>query len=221
VTQTRAERARHQREHIAGAAHRLFLDRGYEATSYQDIATAAGIERNLVQYYFPKKDGLVLGLLDTLLRAAERAVAPHSAGQDVFVHLHQVAQVYFGFLLDERVRALTLDVVSSRRMTDEIILFDETWLRERLGPAVGSWSQFTQDMTMAVGGAYELCYQSLAHHTELDARDLSTRLLLAFMASADQDLPAARTLLARSRLDDAAFRAAINAVHRAGADGPG
>jgi len=96
VAQSRAERARQQRAHIAGTAHRLFLARGFERTSYQDIAREAGVERPLVQYYFPKKDGLVLELMDTLLRASERAALPHLAVDDVFVHLHLVAQVYSG-----------------------------------------------------------------------------------------------------------------------------
>lgn len=209
---SRAERAQTQRLFIAGAAHRLFLDQGFERTSYQDIAVATGLERTLVQYYFPKKEGLVISLMDRALRAAERAAAPHSPPEGVFVQLYLVAQVYFGLLLDPRTRALALDVVSSRRMTDEIILFDEGWLRERLDDEVDNWSQFTDDMTMAVGGAYELCYQALANDRELDSRDLSLRLLVAFMASAGIGSADAGATLSASRLDDGELREAVTRV---------
>jgi len=58
-----------------------------------------------------------------------------AATKSMLVELHLVAQDHGGFLLDRRAHALTLDVVSSRRMTGAITLFDETWLRERLGAA--------------------------------------------------------------------------------------
>ena len=212
VGESRAERARRRRGGIAGAAHRLFLERGYERTSYQDIADSAGVERNLVQYYFPKKDGLVIGLMDVALRGAERAASRYDPGDDDFLRLHLVAQVYFGFLLDERVRSLTFDVVSSRRMTDEIILFDEEWLRDRLDSDAVRASDFTDDMTMAVGGSYELCYQALANGRELDPRDLTTRMLVAFMASLDEDAIAARIRLDAHRLSDDELGIAVQEV---------
>lgn len=212
MNESRQERGQRQREHIAAAAHRLFVERGFERTSYQDIAAAAGVDRSLVQYYFPKKDGLILGLMDLILRTAENAARAHSTGADVFVQLHLVAQVYFGFLLDPPSRPLTRDIVASRRLTDEVILFDEDWLRERLDLAVSAWPRFSDDMTMAVGGAYELCYQAIAHGRELDARDLSRRLLLAFMASAGKDHARSRTALSAFQLEDEPLREAIAIV---------
>ncbi|OUS88566.1 TetR/AcrR family transcriptional regulator [Rhodococcus sp. NCIMB 12038] len=52
---------------ITEAANALFIDRGYEATTIDDIATAVGMSRRNVFRYFPTKEDLVLGKLDYLV----------------------------------------------------------------------------------------------------------------------------------------------------------
>jgi TetR/AcrR family transcriptional repressor of mexAB-oprM operon len=60
-------------------AHRLFLERGYAATSIADIARAAGLASNSVYWYFPTKDHAFAAALDRVL--ADEAVEHASAGQ--------------------------------------------------------------------------------------------------------------------------------------------
>ena len=48
------------RDAISGAAIALFLQRGYDAVSIADIATAADVSRRTLFAYFPTKDDLVL-----------------------------------------------------------------------------------------------------------------------------------------------------------------
>ena len=52
-----------QRE-MSEAAHRLFLERGFEATTIDDIAAAAGMSPRSVFRYFKTKEELVIGKLD-------------------------------------------------------------------------------------------------------------------------------------------------------------
>jgi AcrR family transcriptional regulator len=55
------ERNRRQTHHrIAEVGMDLFLSKGYEATTLDEIATAAGISRRTFFYYFKSKDDLVL-----------------------------------------------------------------------------------------------------------------------------------------------------------------
>ena len=54
----RKRRERHRR--IAEAGMRLFLRNGYEATTLDAIATAAGISRRTLFYYFESKDDILL-----------------------------------------------------------------------------------------------------------------------------------------------------------------
>jgi TetR/AcrR family transcriptional regulator, repressor of the mexAB-oprM multidrug resistance operon len=63
---------------LVEVAHRLFLERGYAATSIADIARAAGLASNSVYWYFPTKDHAFAAVLDRVLAdEAEHA----SAGQ--------------------------------------------------------------------------------------------------------------------------------------------
>ncbi|MGN6474864.1 MAG: TetR/AcrR family transcriptional regulator [Mycobacteriales bacterium] len=56
---TRKERAAQTRLRMIQAAYRLFLDRGYEATTMQDVADAAGVAVQTVYYTFSTKAQLL------------------------------------------------------------------------------------------------------------------------------------------------------------------
>lgn len=68
---TRTGRTFHR---IQEAAIRLFLERGYDATTVQDVAAAAGVSHMTVFRHFPTKEALVLtDEYDPLFAAALRA----------------------------------------------------------------------------------------------------------------------------------------------------
>ena len=58
---------------IRAAALRLFLEKGYSATSYTNLANCSGVTRTLVQRYYPKKDLLAVGYVAAVCEAAVRA----------------------------------------------------------------------------------------------------------------------------------------------------
>ncbi|WP_169799924.1 TetR/AcrR family transcriptional regulator [Herbiconiux solani] len=75
---TRAEQAARTRQAVLDAARALFAERGFAATSLQDIADAMGVRKANVYYYFPTKAAILDALLDertsrldALLAAAE------------------------------------------------------------------------------------------------------------------------------------------------------
>ena len=51
------------RESILDAAERLFASRGFDATSTAAVATAAGVPKGLVFYYFPVKESILTALM--------------------------------------------------------------------------------------------------------------------------------------------------------------
>jgi len=159
------------RDRVASAARRLFLTRGYTETSYAEIANACGCTRSLVQLYFPKKQLLAIDFFDKLLTAAIDYLTEHNmrTGND-FADMYVIGQLHFWFLLtDDNLRRFTLDILASRALTEEVLAFDAQWGFNFVAadPAVRE-SRLTGDTVMAMGGFYELLYQSLRHGHDLD-----------------------------------------------------
>ncbi|APH54529.1 Transcriptional regulator, TetR family [Granulibacter bethesdensis] len=55
------------RQHILDVADRLFYERGYEATSFADIAKDAGLSRGNFYYHFKAKDEILYAVIDQRL----------------------------------------------------------------------------------------------------------------------------------------------------------
>lgn len=122
----RAARAQRTREAIQAAALHLAVERGYEATTMEDVAARAGVSRRTVFNYFPTK-------ADLFLRAPH---VPEQADVEAFV-------VGDRDLLDDLARLIAranLSAVTQAedfRMLREILhanpsLFPELHARERL-----------------------------------------------------------------------------------------
>lgn len=82
-----------RREELIDAAAGIFLDKGYHATSVQDIAEVLGILKGSVYYYIDSKEDLLFEIVqsqvaanDARIRQANRAASPLEAIR-VFFHL--------------------------------------------------------------------------------------------------------------------------------------
>ncbi len=58
----RERKRRETLQRITDAGIRLFVEKGYEATTLDEIAAAAGISRRTFFYYFKSKDEILLSL---------------------------------------------------------------------------------------------------------------------------------------------------------------
>ena len=58
------------RENILEAATRLFIERGFDGTSFNDIADAIGVSRPALYYYFKSKEAILEVLTETVTRTA-------------------------------------------------------------------------------------------------------------------------------------------------------
>ncbi|MDS1135382.1 TetR/AcrR family transcriptional regulator [Nitratireductor indicus] len=75
----RARKRRETMERITEAGIRLFLNRGYEATTLDDIAAAASISRRTFFHYFKSKDEILISLqsgMGTMIAEAIRETPP-------------------------------------------------------------------------------------------------------------------------------------------------
>jgi AcrR family transcriptional regulator len=56
-----------KRDEIVAAARSLFIDEGYEATSMNRLAAAAGVAPNTIYWYFENKDDVLIAVLNRVV----------------------------------------------------------------------------------------------------------------------------------------------------------
>jgi AcrR family transcriptional regulator len=190
---TQSERRERTQAAIVKAAKRSFGERGFDATTMDDIATGARVAKGAVYHHFPTKEALfeavfeqvsreLVGDLDQVSRAEKDQLAAMAAG----------TQAYFS--------------ACAKGATGQIILRD--------GPAVLGWERWREIDAKHFGGKFPRALAA-AMDTGLIARqpvEPLARLLLgavteaAVACSADSDIGKAGADYAR------AFRSLLDAL---------
>lgn len=86
----RDERTRRTRELIADSALELISEKGYDETTYDDVADKAGVSRSTVFRYFPEKEEFLFARDVDHLRALQTLLRASQAKADDTVALHRV-----------------------------------------------------------------------------------------------------------------------------------
>jgi AcrR family transcriptional regulator len=76
----RERKKQRTRETIARAAHELFAERGYHATTLPDIAEAADVSTRTIFAYFPSKEDILFSNFPLMKDALARALADRPEG---------------------------------------------------------------------------------------------------------------------------------------------
>ena len=85
------------RREIVEAANRLFYQRGYNQTSFSDIAQASWIPRGNFYYYFKTKDDILAAVIDVRIESIRAMLAAWDAAeQNPRLRLKQFAQMILG-----------------------------------------------------------------------------------------------------------------------------
>jgi AcrR family transcriptional regulator len=138
---TRAVRAE-----IAAVAMRLILEQGFEKTTVEQIAAAAGLSRTSFFRYFATKEDVLLGHLEELGQKVRDALVARPAGEPAWQALRHA----FDLLIEER-NALPQQGLSVRRM-----LHDTPSLRARLlGRQLGWQDLLAPEVARRLGVADE------------------------------------------------------------------
>jgi TetR/AcrR family transcriptional regulator, mexJK operon transcriptional repressor len=105
-------------DEVLVAARRVFLERGYDATSVDDVAVAAGVSKATVYSNFRDKDALLAAMIDRVTAEAElilaRAVAPLDEDGPVRDRLMRAASlIAYGVLVPEVIQLRRLAISSA------------------------------------------------------------------------------------------------------------
>jgi AcrR family transcriptional regulator len=85
----RERKKQRTRETIARAAHELFAERGYHATTLPDIAEAADVSTRTIFAYFPSKEDILFSDFAAMKEALARALAERPEGEDALETVRQ------------------------------------------------------------------------------------------------------------------------------------
>jgi len=96
----------------------LFVRKGYDRTTFNDIAARLKLTKGAVYWHFESKESLLVAILDDMFRSFERQFTSLRVAQGGGV---DVADLNFGFVADLMVKNARM-VVASRRLSSFFML---------------------------------------------------------------------------------------------------
>ena len=158
-------------------ARELFLQRGVQRTSLQDIANQLGITKPALYYHFPSREDLVRSILVPLINEGEQFVDDHENRGDVDVR--ELLEGYFDLHYRHR-RDLVLLLTELSTLIDLNLIDTVLAWRERLARLVFGKKPTLAQSTRAVvafGGLQDCCVQFPdAPHKELRETSVAAAL---------------------------------------------
>ena len=148
---------------ILAAAWDLFMEKGFQDTSYTDLADRSGVSRSLVQYYYPKKDLLVIACGKAIVIASH--LVAHS---DLHQEINQVSSAYAtgqvllaALFIHEGTRKFLLDALRDRDITQRLIIQNYQLAHRTFSVDENVQPLIPDNVMMMAGGLGELAYSYL------------------------------------------------------------
>lgn len=87
-----------KRAKVFNAAARLFLEKGYQATSIADIAAQVGMLKGALYYYIRSKDDLLCQVILDALESAEASLLQDAGGREETANIEARIKAHFEYL---------------------------------------------------------------------------------------------------------------------------
>jgi AcrR family transcriptional regulator len=178
----RERKKQRTRETIARAAHELFAERGYHATTLPDIAQAADVSTRTIFAYFPSKEDILFSDFSVMKEALTKALAERPDGEDAL----------------ETVRKFILSLHD----------VEKSELDEQLRVCVDSDETLRSHLRARIAQLEELIAPAIAKDLDAPANDLRPQVVAASLTAAF-NLLAERSGGSRAKPKSAAEMAAL------------
>lgn len=90
--------AQERREQLLGVARSLFAERGYEATSIEEIAERAGVSKPVVYQHFGGKEGVYAVVVDREVQRLTASIASAFEARDPRAVAESAAEAFLGYI---------------------------------------------------------------------------------------------------------------------------
>jgi AcrR family transcriptional regulator len=154
----RERKKQRTREAIARAAHELFAERGYHATTLPDIAEAADVSTRTIFAYFPSKEDILFSDFSLMKDALAQALAERPEGEE------------------------TLDTV--REFILSLAVAEESELDEQLRLCVDNDETLRSHLRARLAALEELIAPAIAKDLGAPANDLRPQVVAASLTAA-------------------------------------
>ncbi|MFB4320249.1 TetR family transcriptional regulator [Actinomadura sp. 21ATH] len=146
------------RAELAELALGLFVERGYEETTVDDIAAAAGLSKRSFFRYFPSKEDVVFGDVEDLADQVADAVRARPAGEAPWTALRAVLREWEGRVHAAQRDPATLRLIESTPALRARLNLRRDGMRERITAALldrpgSGLDAFTADLLTACAAA--------------------------------------------------------------------
>lgn len=169
-----------ERNRIRDVAFNVFSNKGFENSSFSDIAKEASVSKSLVQYYFPKKEQFVHDFIDKSLAAVTEIVR-----EDLDIQYeHELGELYaIGYcqfyyaMYNERMNSLRMDILRDRGNTAMVVKHGIEWLVNNTHAiqveTPEEIERCKKTLVFVVGGAFDYLYDCMLYSVPFDVEFLS------------------------------------------------
>ncbi len=106
---SRHRQVRRRQQEILDAAAEIFRDKGYEATSTQDIAEAVGLLKGSLYYYIDSKEDLLFAIIDEAYKGAlETVQVSTAAGGNALEKIRALIDAHVAYFTSNQVKMAVL-----------------------------------------------------------------------------------------------------------------
>lgn len=169
-----------ERNRIRDVAFQVFASKGFENSSFSDIAKEASVSKSLVQYYFPKKEQFISDFIDRSLSAVAQIVEEdlnynyqHELGK---LYAVGFAQFYFA-MYNDKMNSLRMDIMRDRGNTEMVVKHGIEWILHNTNAIPTETpeeeEQVKKTLVFVVGGAFDYLYDCMIYNVEFDTAFLS------------------------------------------------
>lgn len=198
------EDAEKTRKAILDAGLKLFMEKGYNYTSMQDIAKEANVTRGAIYWHFKKKEDFVIAVADSIYQeTSEKVNKFFSQGTTLTEKISiTLRNLGYWYLEDEQI-CLKRNVLSSLLITKNQTLIDRIFHNIYPDEDFPSDQDFIPFIIRKMGEHFNLPGLSKCNHQEVQEGFL---LLTSFLEGFISIIMRAKVILTRSTIDNVVNR---------------